>query len=371
RDEYQLAIFEIVAKLHSWGTPEELALGALRPDDVPDADFLTVFAGVETALWSSLVHDDPSDAWGLTIGVSLAGLLIGTGRGTLGRVLVEWSLAHATRCSDTRAHDMALRLAYLEAPPDGAYDRFRTDNPAAIQAASKTLDEERATYGLVRHIDDPDTAAWYHAQRLLDACTTWFWLTGDYLPDGLVAASETLGLIADTGTIVQSQAHGELFQSLAAAATDTPPEPVRLSRSDTIDAFWREHRFLSNFWPAEVELEGVTYPSVEHAYQASKSSDNALRRRIRACATPGAAKKEGATIVPSDRWLDTRIDLMRGLLRQKFANEPLRGMLLATGDAFLIEGNTWHDTFWGVDHGEGENHLGMLLMEIRDELSGG
>lgn len=138
---------------------------------------------------------------------------------------------------------------------------------------------------------------------------------------------------------------------------------------DVIDAFWGPFRFLSNFWPAIVEFEGQRYPSVEHAYQASKTTNPTIRRRIRSCATAGAAKAEGSAITPPSGWSDTRLDVMRGLLVQKFSTEPLRSQLLSTREAFLIEGNSWHDTFWGVYKGDGENHLGFLLMEIRRTLA--
>ena len=59
---------------------------------------------------------------------------------------------------------------------------------------------------------------------------------------------------------------------------------------------------------------------------------------------------------------------MRELLRQKFAHPDLRRLLLATGDAELVEGNTWGDTFWGTVDGKGENHLGKILTRIRTEL---
>lgn len=59
---------------------------------------------------------------------------------------------------------------------------------------------------------------------------------------------------------------------------------------------------------------------------------------------------------------------MRQLVRQKFSKEPLQSRLLATGNAVLEEGNTWNDKFWGKFCGEGENHLGRILMEIRDEI---
>lgn len=63
---------------------------------------------------------------------------------------------------------------------------------------------------------------------------------------------------------------------------------------------------------------------------------------------------------------------MEEIVRAKFSeNETLKNMLLATGDAELKEGNTWNDTFWGIDQktGSGENHLGKILMKIRDEFS--
>lgn len=60
---------------------------------------------------------------------------------------------------------------------------------------------------------------------------------------------------------------------------------------------------------------------------------------------------------------------MEDIVRDKFTrNEDLKAMLLATGDEGLIEGNWWGDTFWGECKGQGENHLGRILMKIRREL---
>lgn len=67
-------------------------------------------------------------------------------------------------------------------------------------------------------------------------------------------------------------------------------------------------------------------------------------------------------------WEYIRVDVMTELVRKKFSQEPLRSQLIATGDAELIEGNWWNDTFWGVCNGVGENNLGKILMKVRDEI---
>ena len=70
-------------------------------------------------------------------------------------------------------------------------------------------------------------------------------------------------------------------------------------------------------------------------------------------------------------WEDVKLSIMEDIVRAKFTqNEDLKQLLLATGDLVLEEGNTWHDTFWGVDvkTQEGENHLGRILMRVRQEL---
>lgn len=134
-----------------------------------------------------------------------------------------------------------------------------------------------------------------------------------------------------------------------------------------IDSFSGEHRFLSNFARVAVRLDGLRFSSVENAYQAAKCADRKQRRSF-VEASPGLAKKIGATVVIRDDWLLVREAVMGDLVRQKFAQEPFRTRLLDTGTATLVEGNTWDDQFWGVCDGVGENRLGRLLMAIRAEL---
>ena len=135
-----------------------------------------------------------------------------------------------------------------------------------------------------------------------------------------------------------------------------------------IDEFQGENRFLSNFYPSRVEFDGVVYPTVEHAYQAAKTLDPELRKKVRDAVKPGAAKRLGRGVALRADWETVKCRVMFTLLRWKFHHQPLRGRLLATGDAELVEGNRWGDTYWGVCGGKGENRLGKLLMQVRKEL---
>lgn len=131
-----------------------------------------------------------------------------------------------------------------------------------------------------------------------------------------------------------------------------------------IDRFRGEYGWLSNFHPVEVVYEGITFPSVENAYQAAKTLSIGARSAISQM-TAAEAKKAGKNVVVRGDWGSIKLTVMNGLLRQKFSYSDLRAKLVATGDEEIIEGNTWGDTFWGKCNGEGENHLGLLLMEIR------
>lgn len=142
--------------------------------------------------------------------------------------------------------------------------------------------------------------------------------------------------------------------------------------TNRIGSFQGEYRFLSNFYPAKLFLDGEIYPTLEHAFQASKTTDPLERMVIQAMETPGMARAAGRSVVVMRHlrpdWDKVRVDVMHELLFQKFLDPDLRGKLLGTGDAELVEGNTWNDTFWGVCGGVGENMLGILLMVVREDL---
>lgn len=134
----------------------------------------------------------------------------------------------------------------------------------------------------------------------------------------------------------------------------------------TIESFDGEYRWLSNFWPVQIVMGERTYPSVENAYQAAKAPEG-LRLKFVDC-TPAAAKRLGRKYLAiSHSWDERKVPIMHGLLLKKFRlGGTLAFQLEDTGDAELIEGNTWGDVFWGVCDGKGENQLGKLLMEVRD-----
>lgn len=130
-----------------------------------------------------------------------------------------------------------------------------------------------------------------------------------------------------------------------------------------------KYSFLSNFYLAEIEYEGIVYPSSEHAYQAAKSLDVEVRKRIANCKTPGLSKKAGRRVNMRPNWDYIKRDIMLDIVRIKFkTHKELAQKLLDTGDEELIEGNTWGDTFFGVCNGIGQNHLGKVLMIVRNEL---
>lgn len=133
-----------------------------------------------------------------------------------------------------------------------------------------------------------------------------------------------------------------------------------------IASFHGKYRFLSNFYPCKIWMDEQMYTSVEHAYQAAKTVIPIERDRIRQALYPGQAKRLAKQVTLRPNWEELKIELMRALLLQKFGDLTLRQKLLATGDALLIEGNTWGDTFWGICNDKGANVLGKLLMEVRE-----
>lgn len=143
-----------------------------------------------------------------------------------------------------------------------------------------------------------------------------------------------------------------------------------MEQTKRINQFWMQYDYLSNFYPACVTVDGLTYLNAEAAYQASKCVDRGEREQF--CELPpNVAKRLGRKIQLRHDWEKVKVSVMKKVVRAKFTQNPhLAGFLVETGDAELLEGNYWHDTIWGVDlkTGEGQNHLGKILMELRTDF---
>lgn len=136
--------------------------------------------------------------------------------------------------------------------------------------------------------------------------------------------------------------------------------------------FRGKYNFLSNFYPCKIYFEGIEFPSVEHAYQACKEIDKNARFLFVNCGNAFVAKKLGKKILENNRirkdWDKIKLELMNKLIRIKFNIPELKILLLNTRNEELIETNYWNDTYWGVCNGIGENNLGKILMQVRNEI---
>ena len=138
--------------------------------------------------------------------------------------------------------------------------------------------------------------------------------------------------------------------------------------------FSEQYHFLSNFYKVPMMINGGFYLTVEHYYQAMKSLDAEEQNRIKDAPTASIAKHLGRAIVLRNDWEDVKEDFMLQGLREKFRQHyNLAIKLLDTENKTLVEGNNWHDRYWGICYcekckGKGLNRLGVLLMKVRSEL---
>lgn len=135
-----------------------------------------------------------------------------------------------------------------------------------------------------------------------------------------------------------------------------------------INKFRGEYFFLSNYFEAPVLYDGILYNSSEAAYHAQKC-ENPEDRQLFIGIDADASKKLGRKVKMRKDWDDVKFGIMHDIVLAKFQqNKELAAKLLATGTAYLEEGNTWGDKIWGTVNGEGENHLGVTLMIVRNEI---
>jgi len=91
--------------------------------------------------------------------------------------------------------------------------------------------------------------------------------------------------------------------------------------------------------------------------------------KIRLAASPVDANRLGQKVALKDGFMDNRISIMQDIVQCKFVqNSSIAKLLIETGNETLVERNWWNDTFWGICNGVGRNHLGIILMKVRNNL---
>jgi hypothetical protein len=132
--------------------------------------------------------------------------------------------------------------------------------------------------------------------------------------------------------------------------------------------YGKEHPF-SNFYPSEVEIDNITYPTTEHYFQAMKAYNTVDKVSITIAESPYLAKKLGRSCKARKDWNSVKAIFMEKAVRAKFTqNEKLKKFLLKSGDKILIEDSP-NDYIWGCGRDDtGQNLLGKILMKIREEL---
>lgn len=129
---------------------------------------------------------------------------------------------------------------------------------------------------------------------------------------------------------------------------------------------------FSNFAPYPIILKGKEWPTSEHFFQAQKFVGTEHEEAIRLAKSPKIAASMGRSWERPLRpdWEEVKDDVMRDAVLAKFTqHKKIRRILMDTGDALLVE-HTWRDSYWGDGgDGQGQNRLGQILMEVREELA--
>lgn len=132
--------------------------------------------------------------------------------------------------------------------------------------------------------------------------------------------------------------------------------------------FRNEYRFLSNMYPSPIRLRfGAAiyeFTCAEAAFQACKNT--ALIGKFTGI-DGKTAKRLGRNVSLRDDWEKVKLRCMEVIVREKFHQNTELMEKLKNIPGCIQEDNTWNDTYWGVYKGAGENHLGKILMRIRDD----
>jgi len=142
-----------------------------------------------------------------------------------------------------------------------------------------------------------------------------------------------------------------------------------------ISEFKNKYFFLSNFYRCSIIIDEKQWPTIEHIFQAAKTTDLDKREYIRNLKFPKEAKQYSKKIDLRSDWEKVKYDIMYGAVYFKFnQNKDLASKLISTNDQYLIEGNYRHDNIWGncycdkCKNSKGQNLLGEILMKVRKDI---
>ncbi len=133
--------------------------------------------------------------------------------------------------------------------------------------------------------------------------------------------------------------------------------------------------YFSPYTAHAIEIGGLIFPTVEHAYQCQRYLDPKIIEEIRGAASPVKAweisSKYKHLQVPEFKKEEHKLAVMKRLMQAKAdQHEEVRKALLDSGDLKIVKHIVTYppgDGFWddGED-GTGLNHIGRMWMEIRE-----
>lgn len=157
------------------------------------------------------------------------------------------------------------------------------------------------------------------------------------------------------------------------ATREEPGKDIRFYRANE-----KPYGPFSNLHRRPILFDGHQFPTAEHAYQAGKPRKESVRKWLMSAPAPSLVAMAAHGLYTWDirsDWNKIKFDRMRAVLRAKFTqHDDLRALLLSTGNARLVEWTTVDNPVnraWGEVNGNGQNMLGILLMELRAELRNG
>lgn len=177
-----------------------------------------------------------------------------------------------------------------------------------------------------------------------------------------------------TGTQLEKTDSGEGIFIMRNEMTSSMGSADSSGDQGVINSFRDKYSFLSNFYTCKIYVDGLTFSSLEAAYQSAKCTTEDERIKF-AGYTANEAKRNGFKVKLRADWESVKDQIMLNLVRAKFGQNPILARKLTdTKDAILIEGNYWHDNHFGAcscrrcKGKEKLNRLGEFLMIVRAEL---